>query len=169
MTITAIHPTYKTGIYLSEDIREKFIELLNVRLADSLDLSTQAKQARWNVKGIDFYKHHLLVFLLDKIAMHAEEYADMIAERTTALGGIVMGTARLAARFSFLPEYDLNAVTCEEHLKSLCQSLAKYGNLIHEAIDEADSLGDKGTADLFTEIARRADEDLYFLEIHLDT
>jgi starvation-inducible DNA-binding protein len=168
MTITAVHPTHKTGINLSEDVRERFIELLNARLADSLDLSMQAKQAHWNVKGIDFYKLHLLVFLLHKIAEHAAEYVDLIAERTTALGGIAMGTASLAARYSSLPEYNLNAVTCDEHLRALSQSLAKYGNLIREAVDDAEGLGDKGTADMFTEIARRADEDLYFLEVYLD-
>jgi starvation-inducible DNA-binding protein len=159
------HPTYKTGIDLSEDVREKLIELLNARLADSLDLSTQAKQAHWNVKGIHFYQLHLL---FDKVAEHVEEYVDLVAERTTALGGVALGTARVAAKNSSLPEYDLHAVSGEDHLKALSQNLAKYGNLVRKAIDESENLGDKGTADLFTEIIRQADEDLYFLESHLD-
>lgn len=159
------HPTYKTGINLPEETREKLIELLNARLADSLDLSTQAKQAHWNVKGIHFYQLHLL---FDKVAEHVEGYVDLVAERATALGGIAMGTARIAAKNSSLPEYDLNAVTGEEHLKALSKNLAKYANLARKAIDEADDLGDKATADLFTEIVREADEDLYFLESHLD-
>jgi starvation-inducible DNA-binding protein len=165
MSTTTKHPTYKTGIKLSEDVREKLIELLNARLADSLDLSTQAKQAHWNVKGIHFYQLHLL---FDKVAEHVEGYVDLVAERATALGGIAMGTARVAAQFSSLPEYNLNAVTGEEHLKALSQNLARYANLIRKAIDEAENLGDKGTADLFTQIVRDADEDLYFLESHLD-
>lgn len=165
MATATKHPTYKTGINLSEDTREKLIELLNERLADSLDLSTQAKQAHWNVKGIHFYQLHLL---FDKIAEHVEDYVDLVAERITALGGVAMGTARVAAKNSSLPEYNLNAVTGEEHLKALSQNLAKYGNLIRAAIDDADDLEDKGTADLFTEIVRQADEDLYFLESHLD-
>ena len=165
MATATKHPTYKTGINLSEDVREKLIELLNARLADSLDLSTQAKQAHWNVKGMHFYELHLL---FDKIAEHVEEYVDLVAERATALGGIALGTARVAAKASSLPEYNLNAVTGEEHLKSLSQNLAKYGNLIRKAIDEADDLGDKGTSDMFTQIIRSSDEDLYFLESHLD-
>ncbi len=158
-------PTYKTGINLPAEECEKLIGLLNARLADSLDLSTQAKQAHWNVKGIHFYQLHLL---FDKVAEHAEEYVDMIAERATALGGIAMGTARMASKASSIPEYDLSAVTGEEHLKALSKNLARYGNLIRKAIDEADELGDKATADLFTEIVREADEDLYFLESHLE-
>lgn len=168
MALAAKHPTYITGSKLSEDAREKFIELLNARLADSLDLSTQAKQAYWSVKGINFHKLHLLVFLLDEVAGHAAEYVNMIAERITALGGVAMGTARMAARFSSLPEYDLNATTCKAHLYTLSHCLAKFLILIHEAIDEADSLHDKGTAHLFTEIARGIDEDLHFLEVQLD-
>jgi len=156
---------FKTGINISEDSREKLVELLNARLADSLDLSTQAKQAHWNVKGIHFYELHLL---FDKIAEHAEDFVDLIAERATALGGVALGTARLAAKSSSIPEYDLNAVTGEEHLKALSKNLAKYGNLVRKAIDEADDLGDQGTSDLFTQIVRDADEDLYFLESHLD-
>lgn len=159
------HPT---SINPSEDLRETVIELLNTRLADSLDLSTQARQAFWSVKGIGFHKVHLLVFLLDKIAEHAAEYVNMIAEHTIALGGIPRGTARLAVKSSSLPEYNLNAITCKDHLKTLSRVLAKYLILIHEAKDEADGLGDKGTAHLFTEIARRIDDDLYFLEIQLD-
>ncbi len=153
---------------MSEEVRDRLGELLNARLADSLDLSTHAKQAHWNVKGIDFYRLHLLVFLLEKVVKHAEEYVDAIAERITALGGFAMGTASLAARFSSLPEYNLNAVTCEGHLKAISQSLATFGNLIRGAVDEAERLGDRGTADMFTEIARMTDEDLYFLEVQLD-
>jgi starvation-inducible DNA-binding protein len=159
------HPTYKTAINISEDAREKLIELLNARLADSLDLSTQTKQAHWNVKGIHFYQLHLL---FDQIAEHVEGFVDLIAERATALGGVAMGTARIAAKNSSLPEYDLNAVSGEEHLKALSKNLAKYGNLIRKAIDDSEDLEDKGTSDLFTEIVRQADQDLYFLESHLD-
>jgi starvation-inducible DNA-binding protein len=159
------HTNYETGISLSEGKREKLIELLNARLADSLDLATQAKQAHWNVKGIHFYQLHLL---FDKVAEDAEDWVDLVAERATALGGVALGTARLAAKSSSLPEYNLSAVSGEEHLKALSQNLAKYGNLVRKAIEASDDLGDKATSDLFTEIVRSADQDLYFLESHLD-
>jgi starvation-inducible DNA-binding protein len=35
------------------------------------------------------------------------------------------------------------------------------------AIDEADKAGDADTADLFTEISRDLDKDLWFLQAHL--
>ncbi len=55
---------YSTKNDLSADLREKMIPLLNARLADSIDLQTQCKQAHWNVKGPDFIALHEL---FDKI------------------------------------------------------------------------------------------------------
>jgi starvation-inducible DNA-binding protein len=52
-------------------------------------------------------------------------------------------------------------------LKALSARLADVANKAREAIDSTDRLGDKGTADIFTEISRAADKDLWFLEAHL--
>ena len=37
------------------------------------------------------------------------------------------------------------------------------------AIDAADKLGDADTADLFTQIARELDKNLWFIEVHLQS
>jgi starvation-inducible DNA-binding protein len=52
-------------------------------------------------------------------------------------------------------------------VEALADRFADYGNKVREAIDQADSWGDKGTADLFTEASRKTDKNLYFLEAHL--
>lgn len=44
------------------------------------------------------------------MAGELEEYADMVAERVTALAGTAMGTVRIAASASIIPEYDFDAV-----------------------------------------------------------
>ena len=155
---------YNTRLDLAEDIRVKEIEILNQTLAATLDLKTQTKQAHWNVKGINFYQLHLL---FDEIATELEEYVDMVAERITALGGVAMGTARIAATSSILSEYNLNAVTGVEHLTALANSFGTYTKHLREAIDATDELGDADTADLYTEISRTADKRLWFLEAHL--
>ena len=155
---------YNTRLDLLEDIRVEEIEMLNQTLAATLDLKTQTKQAHWNVKGMNFYQLHLL---FDEIATELEEYVDMVAERITALGGVAMGTARIAAADSILSEYDLNAVTGVEHLTALANSFGTYTKHLREAIDATDKLGDADTADLYTEISRTADKRLWFLEAHL--
>jgi starvation-inducible DNA-binding protein len=155
---------YSTRIDLAEDIRVKVIEILNQTLAATLDLKTQTKQAHWNVKGMDFYQLHEL---FDEIATELEEYVDMVAERVTALGGVAMGTARIAAAESILPEYALDAVSGAEHVTALADRFGAYAKHLREAISSTDELGDADTADLYTEISRTIDKRLWFLEAHL--
>ena len=54
-----------------------------------------------------------------------------------------------------------------DHLDSIARSLATFGKSVRDAIDIASDLRDAGTADLFTEISREVDKQLYFLESHI--
>lgn len=155
---------YGTRIDLSEDVRVQVNEILNQTLAATLDLKTQTKQAHWNVKGMDFYQLHEM---FDEIATELEEYTDMVAERVTALGGVAMGTARIAAEKSILPEYALDAVLGAEHVTALADRFGAYAKHLREAIAQTDELSDADTADLYTEISRTVDKRLWFLEAHL--
>jgi starvation-inducible DNA-binding protein len=164
MTTKTTSRTFNTSVKLSESTRQQIIDILNARLADTVDLKTQAKQAHWNVKGPEFFQLHEL---FDSIAGHLDDQADLIAERVTALGGTALGTARIAAATSAIPEYDLDAVGGLDHVVALSERLAKAANQFRADIDRADDLDDKGTSDLFTQITREADKDLWFLEAHL--
>ncbi|MBD0336797.1 MAG: DNA starvation/stationary phase protection protein Dps [Cyanobacteria bacterium Co-bin13] len=155
---------YPTHIDLPMEVRSQVVNLLNQTLAATLDLKTQSKQAHWNVKGMDFYQLHEL---FDELASELEEYVDMVAERVTALGGTALGTARIAAAESILPEYPLDAIDGADHVAALAERFAVYAKHLREAIDETDSLGDADTADLYTEISRTIDKRLWFLEAHL--
>ena len=155
---------FQTRIGIEAGKRKQLIEILNARLADTLDVQSQAKFAHWNVKGKDFYQVHLL---FDSIAEHLEEGVDMIAERITALGGRANGTLREAAAATSVPEYDTAAVGSMENVRALADSLAALSNAAREAIEQTDDLEDRATSDLFTEIVRTSDSDLYFLEAHL--
>ena len=159
----AVH-TFKTHVDLPEEVRHDLVHLLNARLADTSDLRSQVKQAHWNVKGKDFYQLHLL---FDEIAAELSEFVDQIAERATSLGGYALGTVRMAAEASVIPEYPTSAIEGREHLEALVERVGHFANLVRKAIDESDELGDKSTADLFTEISRVADKRLWFLEAHL--
>ncbi|HVP56343.1 MAG TPA: DNA starvation/stationary phase protection protein Dps [Candidatus Eisenbacteria bacterium] len=155
---------FSSGVDLSDDVKSKLIDLLNARLADTIDVKTQVKHAHWNVKGPQFHQLHLL---FDDVAGHVDSAADLIAERAVQLGGVAHGTARIAAKTSSIPEYDLDAVDGPDHVKALVARLGKLANASREAIDEADKLDDKATSDIFTEIVRATDKDLWFLEAHL--
>ena len=155
---------YPTRIDLPVEVRKQVVNLLNQTLAATLDLKTQVKQAHWNVKGMDFYQLHEL---FDELASELEEYVDMVAERVTALGGTALGTARIAAAESILPEYPLEAIDGADHVTALAERFALYAKHLREAIDETDNAGDADTADLYTEISRTVDKRLWFLEAHL--
>lgn len=163
-TATHAERTFNTSIDIPEKNRTAAIELLNARLADATDLKTQTKHAHWNVKGPNFIQLHEL---FDEIAPHFDDYADLLAERAVQLGGVANGTLREAAAGSSIPEYDLNAVSGTEHVKALVKNIATFATLVREAIDVTDDLDDKDTSDIFTEISRQADKDLWFLEAHL--
>jgi len=155
---------YPTRIDLPLDTRQPVVAMLNSTLAATTDLRTQTKQAHWNVKGKDFYQLHLL---FDEMAGELEDYSDMVAERVTALAGTAMGTVRMAASESILPEYDFDAVGGMEHVAALADRYAIYAKHLRESIDKADSSGDQDTNDLYVEISRTIDKRLWFLEAHL--
>ena len=154
---------YKTRIDLPDNVRKAAIEFLQARLADAVDLTTQAKQAHWNVKGPNFIALHEL---FDKVADDAGEYADLIAERITALGGVAEGTAVVAAERSILPPYPLAIAEGPEHVDALATALAAIGKAVRANIDQAAEIGDQDTADIFTEVSRGLDKNLWFVEAH---
>jgi starvation-inducible DNA-binding protein len=149
---------------LPTEARKHLIALLNQQLANTTDLYSQTKQAHWNVKGTDFIQLHEL---FDTLAEALEEAIDLIAERTTALGGTALGTVRLAAAASRLPEYSLDAVDGRQHVEALAERFARYAATTRAAITRANEQGDADTADLFTQVSRGVDKHLWFLEAHL--
>jgi starvation-inducible DNA-binding protein len=155
---------YPTRIRLPLEARQNLAEILGLSLATALDLKTQAKQAHWNVKGLDFYQLHEL---FDALATELDDYVDLIAERITALGGAPQGTARIAADYSLLPEYPFDIVDGIEHITALAERYGIFAQHVREAIAQTDDLGDADSADLYTEISREVDKRLWFLEAHL--
>jgi starvation-inducible DNA-binding protein len=158
---TRIFPTH---IDIPESQRVELIALLNGRLADTFDLYSQLKQAHWNVKGTDFIQLHEL---FDTLAATTLGHVDLIAERATALGGSAVGTVRAASENSTLPEYPFDAVSGTEHVAALVERYGRYASAVRQGIEDAAKLGDADTADLFTEVSRAVDKDLWFLEAHL--
>jgi starvation-inducible DNA-binding protein len=144
--------------------REKVIEILNQRLADAIDLKSQAKQAHWNVKGMSFIALHEL---FDQVATEIGTHVDNIAERITSLGGTALGTVRVAAQNSSLSEYPLEITEGSAHVEALSSVLADFGAKVRKDIDETANLGDADTADLLTEVSRSVDKLLWLVEAHI--
>lgn len=157
---------FSTHNNLSRDVRERMIDSLNQQLADIFDLFSQTKQAHWNVKGAQFFPLHEL---FDKLAAELDVHADAIAERATALGGLALGTVRMAAANSQLPECELEITNSLPTVEALVERYGALAASMRQAIEFAEEQGDASTADLFTEVSRGLDKALWFLEAHLQT
>ncbi len=155
---------HHTRIDLDASVRAQVIALLNQSLANTIDLKTQAKQAHWNVKGANFLQLHEL---FDQIASQLDGYADTVAERITALGGVALGTARTAVAVSAIAEFPLDITDGKDYVVALADRMAVYAKAIRQDIEKTAELGDAGTSDLYTGISREVDKSLWFLEAHL--
>lgn len=156
--------TFKTHVDLPEKTRAQMVELLNQQLADMFDLYSQTKQAHWNIKGMDFIQLHEF---FDDLAEQVLPYVDSIAERATAIGGVAMGTARMSAANSTLPEFPQTAFDGKSMVGALVEAYGHVANSLRSAIDTAEEAGDADTTDLFTQISGDMDKHLWFLEAHL--
>src|ERR1700737_4673834 len=154
---------YRTANTLPEQIRSRAVVLLNRHLAAAIDLHAQVKQAHWNVRGPTFIAIHEL---FDKVADVVEEYSDKIAERAGTLGGTDEGTAQTATERSFLAASRLGVADEKAHTAAVTAALASFGESARNAIDESDSFRDIDTSDLFTEVSRGIDYQLWLVESH---
>ena len=154
---------YKTKNDIPRENRLQLCTLLNQRLASSVDLQLQMKQAHWNVKGPNFIALHEL---FDQVDEAVEAYVDMIAERIVQLGGIAEGTVRVAAARSELEEYPLSISEGVAHIDAVTTALSTFGREIRLTIDEVNGFDDADTADLCTEVSRGIDKWLWFVEAH---
>lgn len=148
---------------VSLEQRKELCRLMNKRLATAVDLQMQLKQAHWNVKGPSFIALHEL---FDSVYAKIEVHVDTIAERIVQFGGIAHGTIRASAKATHLAEYPLTIQEGSAHIEAVARALSVFGTEVRNMIGETVLLGDAGTADLFTEISRSVDKQLWFVEAH---
>ena len=156
-----MHPTRNT---LDEKIRIQSVELLNKHLATAIDLHAQVKQAHWNVRGANFIAIHEL---FDKVSEEVERFSDMLAERAGGLGGTANGTIQMAAKGTSLIVYPLGVAGEQKHIFAISGALAAFGEGARDASASATTFGDVDTADLFTQVSRGVDLQLWFVESHI--
>ncbi len=156
---------FRSHVSLSADARTAIVDALNATLAATLDLSSQVKQAHWNVRGENFFASHQM---FDLFHGHVVGWSDEIAERVAQLGGQAEGTVRVAAARSPLKEHDAAAILWTDHVRSLTGRYAALGALVRGRIDAGPTVTDPVTVDLYTQVLRSLERDLWMLESHLE-
>lgn len=156
--------THKTRNATDSNAEKVSIETLNARLADGIDLALAVKQAHWNLKGPQFIGVHEM---LDGFRDELDDLNDKVAERAVQLGATAFGTTQVVAETSKLAPYPTDVYAIADHLAALIDRYATYANAVRDNIDETDEAGDNDTSDLFTEVSRAVDKQLWFLEAHI--
>ncbi|MFB0488668.1 starvation-inducible DNA-binding protein [Methylobacterium sp. OAE515] len=155
---------YGTRNDVSANAKSVSIQALSERLADGIDLALAIKQAHWNLKGAQFIGVHLM---LDTFRNELDDLNDKVAERIVQLGGTACGTVAAVAARSRLAPYPIDAHAVGSHIVALADRYADFASAVRRNIDDTDEAGDAGTADLFTELSRGVDKQLWFLEAHI--
>ena len=145
---------------LEKQTQSQMIDLLNARLADSIDLQLAVKQAHWNLRGRGYIGVHEL---LDDVADRVREQTDTMAERVAIMGGFAKGTTQEASKNTTLKPYPVEMTEIQEHIAALVERFKDHGAKLREAIDAAGEAGDEDAADLFTEVSREVDKDAWFI------
>lgn len=155
---------FRSSVPLDENKRDQLIDALNLQLAHTLDLYSQAKHAHWNVKGRHFRGRHKL---FDKVAEHLLKHGDLIAERIATLGGMAEGTVRRVAGSTELPELEDEVSGGDELVQALSQRLSRHARALREAVDRTGELNDLASQDLFLQVLRQVEMDAWMLDSHL--
>ena len=156
---------YKNRVALPDDVKKQVVEEMSKTLAASLDMYSQAKFAHWNVKGLNFYQLHLV---FDDTAKTIFKQIDKIAERFILIGGIAIGTVWYSSATSEIPPYNVDAISGPEHLEALANALGTYCALLRDVSDKVDEIGDSPTSDFYNQLIVDSEEELYFLESHME-
>lgn len=137
---------------------EQIVEALNTDLAGMYVLYHQLRKHHWNVAGAEFGQLH---DWFGDAAEDAEEYADELAERVQALGGVpVSGPAALEdhAPVAFEGEDVYDVRTSMENDREM------YGEIVQtvrEHISLADDLGDYATSEMLREQLENLEDDAH--------
>ncbi len=162
---TIVDRMYPNRVALSDEVKRNTAMVLQERLAEATDLQSQAKFAHWNVKGDNFYQLHLV---FDSVARVIRKQIDPIAERITQLGGVANGTIRQSVCMSRISEYPVETIAGMDHVRALSGALGHYCDALREASEKIDEIGEPATVDFLNALIVEAEEQLYFLESHLE-
>lgn len=162
-TATKLKP--KSRNPLSEEAKKTSGESLLKITANASVLYNHIKMAHWNLRDSNFIEIHRL---LDDIAASVIESTDELAERARQLGHVVNANSEYVQSANILGDFPARLVTGAEVCDTLTHCFGKLVDLMHEAISQADEVGDAVTADIITQWSGKYELHLWLLESHLD-
>jgi starvation-inducible DNA-binding protein len=129
--------------------------ILQRLLTDSIDLTLQAKQAHWNVRGAEFRSVHRQ---LDELVEAGRSYSDRLAERCLALGAAADGRAASVASGTDLepfPEGRLEDNDVVEHIAARLLTVSEAGRSRLARLEQIDPVSQNLVCELLDEIEKQ--------------
>ena len=154
----------KPNIDITEKNRQAVADILNTLLSDEFVLSTQTRNAHWNIGGLNFGSMHKF---FESQYQALDEIADSVAERVRTLGHYSLGTLAdflELTRIDEAKELSKEKVAVQALLtghETIVQAVRKEINLV------SDKYGDAGTADFITSIMEQHEKMAWMLRAHL--
>ncbi|KQM15371.1 DNA starvation/stationary phase protection protein [Plantibacter sp. Leaf171] len=145
------------------DVAAGTAQFLSPVVLDLTAIVVNGKQAHWHVRGANFIGVHEL---LDDIVDHAQEWADLAAERIVALGLPVDARLSTVAAKTSTPELSEGFQQSDRTIAEVIALIDAASASVNTAVNELDEL-DQTSQDIAIEIARGLDKDRWFLFAHL--
>jgi starvation-inducible DNA-binding protein len=117
-------------------------------LVELTDLHLRAKQAHWNVAGQHFRSLHLQ---LDEVTNEVRAAADLVAERSVAIGYPPDGRPSTIAKSSPLGEFPAGQVVDTEVIDLMTEAIAEAMGHLRQRVEHTEEL-DPVTQDLLIEV-----------------
>jgi starvation-inducible DNA-binding protein len=145
------------------DVAAGVAQFLAPIVIDLTALVVNGKQAHWHVRGANFIGVHEL---LDTIVDHAQDWADLAAERIVALGLPVDARLATVAAKTTTTELTAGFRQSDDTITEIIGQIDAALVGVNAAVKELDGL-DQTSQDVAIEIARGLDKDRWFLFAHI--
>jgi len=145
------------------DVAAGVAQFLSPVVIDLTALVVNGKQAHWHVRAANFIGVHEL---LDVIVAHAQDWADLAAERIVALGLPVDARLGTVAAKTTTKELTSGFRQSNETIAEVIGQIDAALVNVNAAVKELDEL-DQTSQDVAIEIARGLDKDRWFLFAHI--
>ena len=140
--------------------------LLNLTLANSIDLKSRCALARWQAgKSGTLHLFRLYEDFNDELDLTA----DMLGQRILAIGGQPKALPADVVRLSRLPQYPTLMRWDVQHAECMCESIDVTAEYLNAAMDGAEQHGDRATLDVLQRLQRRLKAKRRALTEHLET
>jgi starvation-inducible DNA-binding protein len=150
---------------IDPDVTSGVAQFLSPVVIDLQALAVDGKQAHWHVRGANFIGVHEL---LDTLVAHAQEWADLAAERVVALGLPIDARIATVAAKTTNPPLSEGFQQSDQVIAQVIAQIDTTIKTVRTAIEELDPL-DLASQDVVIEIARGLEKDRWFLFAHIAT